>query len=258
MRPTKRIRGRALMEIRSHMLSQQPLCVACLAMSPARYTAAVEIDHIIPLHRGGPDAAHNRQPLCKSCHADKTLRDGSGMRAEQSTHGAAYPEWLEPARCELTIVCGPPGSGRTTYVAEHARPGDDVIDLDVIKAEVAGMPIYRSGSEWIGPALRERNNRLGALARRTSPAAWLIVGGDANTREWWQRLKPAQTIVLRTSEAECVKRIMADARRPEHLKRTHCAIAREWWRIELSPFQKVTESPQNGTHKQIGPDGFAI
>jgi len=32
----------------------------------------------------------------------------------------------------ITIICGPPGSGKSTYVREHYLTGDVVIDMDVI------------------------------------------------------------------------------------------------------------------------------
>ena len=33
---------------------------------------AEELDHIVPLSRGGPDTAANRQPMCRRCHQTKT------------------------------------------------------------------------------------------------------------------------------------------------------------------------------------------
>lgn len=39
----------------------------------------------------------------------------------------------------LTIVMGAPCSGKSTYVREHAKPGDIVIDFDVL-AQALGSP----------------------------------------------------------------------------------------------------------------------
>lgn len=39
----------------------------------------------------------------------------------------------------LTVVTGPPCSGKSTYVTNHARPGDVVIDYDVL-AQALGAP----------------------------------------------------------------------------------------------------------------------
>lgn len=81
---TERIRGRKLQRIRNAVLSREPLCRACYAKG--RYTAATELDHIIPLHAGGTNDASNLQPLCRECHQAKTVRD-MGYR-ERVTIGA--------------------------------------------------------------------------------------------------------------------------------------------------------------------------
>lgn len=43
------------------------------------------------------------------------------------------------------VICGPPGSGKTTWVRERARPGDLVWDFDDVAAVVAncGAPMPR-------------------------------------------------------------------------------------------------------------------
>ena len=71
--PGYRIKGYTLMKIRDQYRREHPLCVHCLAVG--RVTAWQELDHIVPLHKGGTDTPSNRQGLCKECHAIKTLED---------------------------------------------------------------------------------------------------------------------------------------------------------------------------------------
>jgi len=56
--------------MRERELQQQPLCVLCL--NKGLVVEATEIDHIIPLSKGGdahdPD---NRQPVCRDCNQEK-------------------------------------------------------------------------------------------------------------------------------------------------------------------------------------------
>lgn len=54
--------------LRQLVLTREPFCRMCGA-------PATEVDHIIPLSRGGTNALENLQPLCKRCHARKTMRE---------------------------------------------------------------------------------------------------------------------------------------------------------------------------------------
>ena len=74
------------MTIRAAVLRCNPLCVSCEAKG--KTTAATEVDHIQPLHKGGTDEPDNLQGLCRDCHADKTRRDlGQKGRPEIGADG---------------------------------------------------------------------------------------------------------------------------------------------------------------------------
>jgi 5-methylcytosine-specific restriction endonuclease McrA len=68
---TKRIRGYELTRIRKRIgLRDSYECQVC-----GRVTVKGEVDHIVPLHRGGAESDENRQWLCKSCHSLKSERE---------------------------------------------------------------------------------------------------------------------------------------------------------------------------------------
>tara|TARA_B110001450_G_C17493964_1_gene429527 strand:+ start:254 stop:586 length:333 start_codon:yes stop_codon:yes gene_type:complete len=46
-------------------------CSVCHGMLDATY----EVDHIVPLHKGGEDHVDNCQALHRTCHAEKTQRE---------------------------------------------------------------------------------------------------------------------------------------------------------------------------------------
>lgn len=71
----KRIAGAKLQQIRARILARDALCVHCLRKTPPVIRASVEVDHIIPLGRGGTESDSNRQGLCDECHKAKTRRD---------------------------------------------------------------------------------------------------------------------------------------------------------------------------------------
>lgn len=73
----------------------------------------------------------------------------------------------------ITVVTGPPCSGKSTYVREHARPGDVVIDFDVI-AQAFGS----AGSHAHSPLVRQVTH----AARKAAIESAL--GGPSDTPVW--------------------------------------------------------------------------
>jgi len=68
-----RLRGRPLQRRNKRFLQENPLCVMCEA--EGRVSVAEEVDHIIPLFKGGADEIGNLEGLCLACHATKTVKD---------------------------------------------------------------------------------------------------------------------------------------------------------------------------------------
>lgn len=71
----ERIRGRALQRIRGQYLRLHPLCAKCEQRSPPVIRAATQVDHKVPLFKGGQECDENRQGLCDDCHREKTADD---------------------------------------------------------------------------------------------------------------------------------------------------------------------------------------
>lgn len=92
-KPLRKISGSRWQRLRVAVLSDNPLCVQCL--KTGRVTSAAEVDHIVPVHKGGTDELHNLQPLCKPCHESKTRRDlGQRERFEIGIDG--WPKTTAP------------------------------------------------------------------------------------------------------------------------------------------------------------------
>lgn len=62
-------------KIRNNYIRQHPLCAHCLANGLA--ILAEEVDHILPISKGGSHDEMNLQSLCKSCHSRKSVKEGS-------------------------------------------------------------------------------------------------------------------------------------------------------------------------------------
>jgi hypothetical protein len=79
-------------------------------------------DHIVPHVFGGPTIVKNLRRACRHCN---------GLRRERILSG--WPSVIH-------AVIGPPCAGKTTWVMEHMKPDDIIVDYDQIaKALMPGM-----------------------------------------------------------------------------------------------------------------------
>ena len=77
---------------RREHLAHEPLCVMCRKLG--RTVPATEVDHIIPISKGGEWFYDNLQSLCESHHSQKTRRDeGKTVRMGAGIDGTP----LDPA-----------------------------------------------------------------------------------------------------------------------------------------------------------------
>jgi 5-methylcytosine-specific restriction protein A len=203
---------------------------------PGCTAAATEADHIVAVALR-PDLRlrwSNLRPFCKPHHSARTARDQS-FKMTAEARARTWPDDLKPSAIPLTIVCGAPGSGKSRYVTDHAAPGDLVIDLDEIKARLAGTTIYSAEARWTGPAITERNRMLRSLANvsaeSASTSAWFIVSApEPAERAWWQAQLGGTVHLMDTDEETCIARINADWRRVGHRARM-VERCREWFAL---------------------------
>ncbi|WP_312529475.1 HNH endonuclease [Paracoccus sp. (in: a-proteobacteria)] len=222
------------------------LCVQCLL--GGRPVPAHSVDHILPKSKGGTDDLDNLQSLCRSCHAAKTAREGAAaqaalrLEAEPSIGpdgrliipqqwGYSIPRGVRPSAIPVTIVCGPPASGKTTWVRDRARPGDKVIDLDEIKLRVGGTR-YDQRKAIFRKAMAYWDLMIRSLADDVAGRAWLVVTAPSKAERamWLEALGPkAELKVLDVTAAICIDRIRFDPARAETSKAL-IDLVRRWER----------------------------
>ena len=110
---------------------------------------------------------------------------------------------------QVTLVCGPPCAGKTTYVRERAQPGDTVLDADVI------------GQRAMSKALR------GPLEGRV----WVIrcCPGARARQVLAAELGGAEVVLLLPTERELLRRAMARTH-----PRRHVMAVKAWLRTEAA------------------------
>lgn len=97
-----RLRGRKLQELRVWWFTRYPLCVICEQRRIVR--AAVELDHIVPLWKGGTNDQSNLQGLCKACHDEKSERE-CGERVGRPLIGVdGWPVLIDEHGTSVNII----------------------------------------------------------------------------------------------------------------------------------------------------------
>lgn len=231
-------------------------CQACHHIDPTGRQLVA--DHIKP-HRGDRDlfwSAFNIQTLCKPCHdGGKQRQERAAVQRGASPGRMARPEWFRRSFVPVTLVCGPPGAGKSTWVQGAKGAADLVVCFDMIAGQMLADGRSRAGKtltpDQIADVLRQRNDMIADLmwakAADKWPRAWIIVSEPkASARQWWADRLGAQIVVLETPEAECLRRIdldeiAGDARGPQARRQVA-----EWWR---------EYRPRDGDRRLTGPQG---
>lgn len=116
-----------------------------------------------------------------------------------------------------------------------------VVDLDLIK-QCISMQGRETGDHLLPVAIGIREHLYSLIEYREIPEGidvWIVAGlPRAIDREHLiNRLCPTDVIFLDVTEAECVRRVMADTERPD--KELQRAIIRKWF----DEFQPVERKP---------------
>lgn len=162
------------------------------------------------------------------CFSDGRL----GRRPAGRAWGYSIPNGMRRSAIPVHMVCGPPGAGKTSYVREHKRAGDIVIDFDDF-LEAVGAKRWDRSPAAIREAFRWRDGAIRGLsvAPRDGRQAWLIVCAPtaAERQQWLRALGPrADVIMLATPADICIQRINATPERA-HAARVQIKAVHDWW-----------------------------
>jgi hypothetical protein len=124
----------------------------------------------------------------------------------------------------ITVVLGPPCGGKSTYVADNAKPGDVIIDYDVI-AQAFGSPTPHDAPKAIQQVtFPARTSAINQVINGLDADSWII--HTSPPAEQLDRYKKAGAVIkiIDPGKEACLERAAAESR-PE---RTVAAIER-WY-----------------------------
>lgn len=195
--------------------------------------------------------------LCYDCHqlqheaAKRTAqllakqRDGKGNVLIAGSY--YYDENGEIRPFKVHLVWGPPGAGKTTYVREHIRPGDVVIDLDLIGAalSMADKADIPRNVERIAYDIRDFLYSRIAQRKLNAREVWAIAGvPKRKQRQDLAKKLDAELIFIPATFQECYDHVLSDKERKD--KALQLAIIEKWfkdWETDL-PHKIKIPTPQ--------------
>ena len=244
---------------RAAYLAAHPWCVRCAAHGLK--AKATVVNHKIA-HRGDLRLFWNRrnwEPVCAACHNGSIQSAEKRGDPQARRFGYSIPFGVQPSISPVTLVCGPPASGKTSYVKARALPGDTIIDLNQCLVEAGGKP-WDNDRTILGRAFSIRDGLIHSLATTRTRMAWLIASAPSHDerRQWQAALGNVQVVVMNTPASVCIERIRTDPARahaaPRLIERVN-----EW----MGRGRSIAGDPAGDRRgernsQQIGIEGFFV
>lgn len=94
-------------------------------------------------------------------------------RADGIDVGQTEQGWAQ-VDTHVTLVCGPPGAGKSTYVQQTAAPDDVIVDYDRLVAAFHVGPSHREGVSQAAQTARNAILNRVRAGRLTAERVWLV------------------------------------------------------------------------------------
>lgn len=171
---------------------------------------------------------------------------GTSDPLSEAARERSFPTGLGQSRVPLTIVTGPSGGGKSTFVRRKAAPSDLIISFDIIRDSLRPAFSAKQSGALLEATLNARNDMLRSLSASPTfaPRAWFIVSApDPTERERWLATLGGEMVLVAPSLATCFDRIRGDLTRQYDWTR-RMRLADQWWKAnpDLAPTEPGLEA----------------
>lgn len=208
-----------------YMQSKNYICERCGDVATIchhkKYINPANIDDInITLN---PD---NLECLCHTCHQKEHFKK------RENYNGVMFDESGNLIKAsDAYIVCGAPGSGKTTFVMEHKGDNDIVFDFDYICSAIMGAKTIHGNHDTaliVASEMQEAFLQCVEQHKGKWEKAWIITGtADKGVIKLMAYRLKAETIIMQATLEDCIERINND---PDRLnKMLFIRLAEKWF-----------------------------
>ena len=168
----------------------------------------------------------NLECLCQECHNREHFKKRANF------NGVAFDEKGNLVKApNAYVICGPAGSGKTTYVQENKADNDIVFDFDYICAAIMGTKEIHGNHDValsVASEMREAFFQCVEQHKGKWDKAWIITStaDKALLNLMAYRLR-ADIVIMPTTLEECTDRINKDPERANKL--FHVRLAEKWF-----------------------------
>ena len=133
------------------------------------------------------------------------------------------------------LVYGPPASGKTTYVLQHKRESEPIVDLDMLFQAVTGLPEHDKPSVLLPFVRRLYALAIQAASEHCNGRVWIVTSAATQAKRAciMANIPDYQEIYMDVSPTECLRRIRADARRSASLAEWK-PIIEKWFKNRIN------------------------